>query len=391
MPKVTIIILTHLKVSIMKMERIFHPIGHGAFYTERFYENNFDKPSFTVVYDCGSKTPSILQNEIDITFRNYDVIDLFFVSHFHNDHICGVEYLLKSKQCTIGRFVIPVITEDIFIEAYLYNYIKTSDSHCFANEFLTRCYNGGNDDKLVTVDSFEDSRNGQIINFRNLEVNDIVSATGVVEIHNPTRVKKDNWLYIPYNVNNNRAKLISAIKAHPDFQGVVVDGVVDSELLSNKLNSLGLDRCTNIYEEIFGEYHNKYSMPVFSGIDCSSVGKCYKECHKHGDFPSFCHTNCLYMGDYDAKNQDNYNALAKFYEHYWDRIGLIQVPHHGSKFNSDEKLYKPKKFCIISAKNCSSKHPDQMTINSIRSTGSIHMIVTEDKRTEQKFIYKLND
>ena len=226
-----------------KMERIFHPIGHGAFYTERFYERDNDDPSLSVVYDCGSKTPSILHNEIDITFLNHDVIDLFFVSHFHNDHICGVDYLLNSKQCTIKRFVIPVITEDIFIEAYLYNYIETGSGHSFANEFLTQCYNGENNDYLVTVDSFDDIRNGQIIDFENLEIDDMVSATGVVEIHNPTRVKKDNWLYIPYNVNNNREKLISAINVHPDFQGVVVDGKVDSELLSNKLNSLGLVYC----------------------------------------------------------------------------------------------------------------------------------------------------
>jgi hypothetical protein len=37
------------------MERIFHPIGHGAFYTERFYERDNDDPSLSVVYDCGSK------------------------------------------------------------------------------------------------------------------------------------------------------------------------------------------------------------------------------------------------------------------------------------------------------------------------------------------------
>lgn len=38
------------------MERIFHPIGHGAFYTERFYEDGNDDPLFTAVYDCGSFT-----------------------------------------------------------------------------------------------------------------------------------------------------------------------------------------------------------------------------------------------------------------------------------------------------------------------------------------------
>lgn len=36
-----------------KMIRTFHPVGQGAFYTERFYDDILRKPVFTAVYDCG--------------------------------------------------------------------------------------------------------------------------------------------------------------------------------------------------------------------------------------------------------------------------------------------------------------------------------------------------
>lgn len=361
------------------------------FYTERFYERDNGEPALSVVYDCGSRSTSVLHREIDGVFNAEDNIDLLFISHFHSDHINGIEYLLNTKHCVINRFVIPVITQDVIIESYLHNYIKTKDIHCPANQILKQFYVGEYDDRLIKVYTFDEFINGQEITFTNRNINEIIQTNGVENVVTPTIIEKDNWLYIPYNVNTKRNELIRKISNHPDFQGIVVGGgIIDTDRLSEKLSILGLDRCTDIYEDIFGK-HNIYSMPVFSGIDCCSIGKCYKECHKQGNFPSFCHTNCLYMGDYDAKDQNNYDALVKFFEHYWDRIGLIQVPHHGSKYNSDMKLYKPKKFCIISAKSGSRTHPDQMTINSIRSMGSIHTIVTEDKRTEQKFIYQLKN
>lgn len=37
-----------------KKIRTFHPVGQGAFYTERFYDEGQGKPVFTAVYDCGS-------------------------------------------------------------------------------------------------------------------------------------------------------------------------------------------------------------------------------------------------------------------------------------------------------------------------------------------------
>lgn len=39
----------------MKLIRTFHPIGQGAFYSERFYEDNAQVPSHNIVFDCGTQ------------------------------------------------------------------------------------------------------------------------------------------------------------------------------------------------------------------------------------------------------------------------------------------------------------------------------------------------
>ena len=36
----------------MRLERTFHPVGHGAFYTERFYDDDGQNIA-NVVFDCG--------------------------------------------------------------------------------------------------------------------------------------------------------------------------------------------------------------------------------------------------------------------------------------------------------------------------------------------------
>lgn len=139
---------------------------------------------------------------------------------------------------------------------------------------------------------------------------------------------------------------------------------------------------------MYKDEHNSYSMPVYSGLDCKP--QCHKGCHKQCEFVAFCHINCLYMGDYDAKSRTNYDNLKDYFKNYWDRIGLIQVPHHGSEHNSDNKLYEPNKLCIISSgRNDRYDHPDQATIDAIMKAGSIHMIVTEEKKTKQLFKYQL--
>ncbi|MFZ4724778.1 MAG: MBL fold metallo-hydrolase [Paludibacter sp.] len=88
---------------IINVKKTFYPVGQGCFYSERI---STEKDEKTIVYDCGSFNKEHLKKEIiqsDIT-----QIDYLVLSHFHRDHINGIEELLKKK-CDIKNVIIPKI------------------------------------------------------------------------------------------------------------------------------------------------------------------------------------------------------------------------------------------------------------------------------------------
>ena len=100
----------------------------------------------------------------------------------------------------------------------------------------------------------------------------------------------------------------------------------------------------------------------------------------------FCPLNCLYTGDFEASNNDNFAKLKKFYSESWDSIGILQVPHHGSEHNLNCGLYTPPKLCIISAGiKDRYGHPDQQTLKAIHRMGCQYRKVTEKPETKMKF------
>ena len=85
---------------------------------------------------------------------------------------------------------------------------------------------------------------------------------------------------------------------------------------------------------------------------------------------------CLYTGDGNLSLVD----VKKIYEKYWDLIGTIQIPHHGSLASFDNKILKDNKFiCPISVgKDNPYGHPSIKVISEILSHKSYPIYVTED-------------
>ena len=112
------------------LTRTIWPIGHGAFYTERFEDIDGKGTSFTAVYDCGAyqfgiRYEDILKSEIDKflgRLRN-NVIDVVFLSHFDKDHVNGFRYLL-SKNVTIRNLIIPNLSNEQLVCALLKNVVE---------------------------------------------------------------------------------------------------------------------------------------------------------------------------------------------------------------------------------------------------------------------------
>lgn len=96
------------------MTRTFHSVGQGAFYTEVY-------DGFNVVYDCGSSTGhNLVTNEIKKEFHEKEKIDLLFISHFHEDHINGLDFLLDY--CDVKYIILPLQYEEDKVYTLMDNY-----------------------------------------------------------------------------------------------------------------------------------------------------------------------------------------------------------------------------------------------------------------------------
>ena len=92
-----------------KIIRTFHPVGQGAFYSER-HEN------FNVVYDCGTEYPKRtdkgIKRTVETAFRKDEEIDILFISHFDFDHVGHIDY---------GVFIIFFLITMLFVLTILKN------------------------------------------------------------------------------------------------------------------------------------------------------------------------------------------------------------------------------------------------------------------------------
>ena len=87
------------------IERIFHPIGQGAFYTEK-HEN------FNIVYDCGNwKNTNVASKVVKQAFSKGEDINILFISHFDYDHINKIEDL-KEQTKSIKKVIMPLLCDN---------------------------------------------------------------------------------------------------------------------------------------------------------------------------------------------------------------------------------------------------------------------------------------
>lgn len=112
----------------LEVERMQYGVGQGCFHTQRISVGRIEEDlykeqnQFDFVYDCGSYsvhvgTVSPLERAIDhyrpkrsVAGRARQTVDALFVSHFHIDHINGIEQLCKQKK--VLRVFVPFYTPE---------------------------------------------------------------------------------------------------------------------------------------------------------------------------------------------------------------------------------------------------------------------------------------
>lgn len=386
------------------MWRRFLPIGQGAFYLEQFFNHSDHRSesdnTINVVYDCGSSSGSnLLHKQIDNCFDHGEKIHALFLSHFDEDHVNGLEYLLQHTQ--VEHIFFPLLTEEDKALIRLQHLVNSAsaDERTFWLRFALYPFETieqlGLNYKPILHPVRPGDRDDEDAEFRNMPENyrrrvDIVrSSDNVFQIVRDSAeethsIHELNWLYIPFHFREKTKRDILKAILKESLGTSNPEKLLD--LLKN--NPLCHADIKNSYNKIPGNF-NTNSMTLFSG----TKSKHFMQFLIHHKYP--CKGRCcpivpgaLYMGDYDASGRQKWQQLQHAYEEYAPYIGCIQVPHHGSKYNFNVRLLDNtfwtscQAYVISAGLNNRYEHPDGDIVKQIILSGKYLGIVTEKTWSE---------
>jgi hypothetical protein len=361
----------------MEFIRTFHPVGQGAFYTERHTVNGEE---FNIVYDCGSISiaETELKKEIEATFSEEQKIDVLFISHFHDDHINGIKFL--KDRCEIKLVVMPFVDEKAKILLSIFNEIE-----------------GGYQSALILINELSLSDTIKTIQIKDISENNVSNSpieisddnnlsSGTRSSSTNFTIKSTHWYYIPYNFD--------AATKRDEFFGKLAEKGIKIKKEGNTMGTIDWnkkDEIKQIYKDIYQDKDknkalNKSSMVLFSGKGDKDTVIC-KSSHIRACIWRYLlikkrkiNSGCLYTGDIYLKGKvsDIKDRLSKY--GFYKNIGTLQVPHHGAIKNFDCSVLDGKSIkCAVISYGTDNDygHPSTKVVEELRVNDVCDHHVTE--------------
>ena len=373
----------------MKVIRHIHPIGQGAFYTERFVDDN-NTTLANVVYDCGcNRTLSNSSKKmIEFTFCEDDEIDVLFISHFDADHVNGIRTLIDNK-VNIRYVIMPLLTADeIKFLSVIYNKVNRADKDIQTLINNPKAYFGNNTIilKVKSIDENLDNENSSI-SLDKFKDSKLEKDESYYYINSFCKISLINeWLYIPANFESNeRSKQLSKLLNN---ENIDLKSNIDC-LVKYKASEL-----KRVYNQLDGNV-NGNSLMLYSGSISENVSFKFSFFSK---YKSLCCMNwfkshvkgksaCLYLGDSNLNDKNKFGKdvvdyLNHHMNNYKERIGLIQIPHHGSLLSFSKKILSfcnCKDFFLSSGNDNDYGHPSEKVIEEFNIRNSYVQNVAENK------------
>lgn len=345
--------------------RNIHPVGQGGFASEIHGENKK-----LLVYDCGVLPKSSQAKTIALTHLPEMDIDALFISHFDEDHISLIPDLTKNRK--VKTIVMPYLSKKIanqisvIFESSELASIITTPSLIFGDETIINFVKEFGEEPQADIKESDNNTDSEKLNQRVL-----ISDSGT-----PIDLKEQSWEYIPFNVaSSERRNVFFAECQKLKLELSLLDDL--DYLLSEK------SKLKKAYKAVPGGI-NQNSMILYSG---SVLGEEYSfslnsrwmapnQSYYGTAYPK---EACLYTGDYDGFLLDSIFNLLN--ESRVDRIGTIQIPHHGSpkSWNNGFILKHPIHWFVQFGEKNKFGHPSLGVISSIEKTNPNHRIfmVTE--------------
>lgn len=271
----------------MKHERVLYPVGQGGFAIELL-------DGFVVAFDCGSSTSTgIVESCIDSLTNRISRIDVLFISHFDNDHVNSIRYLLENV--TVVKAVSAMIPDDMKVAYGIYT----------------------------------DGAYGTIMSL--LREKDVPSDTvGEQETHfiDSSHI----WEWVAKSMMSSAE--FNQIRAELRSRGLDMTRLDDAKYLEPKRK-----RVNGAFKKVFGSKGPNTKGLIVLSQKASKVGTLgcvinvgYSSQRLIGPFKE---SSCLYVGDADLRNKEKKAEVQAFLQYYKTESNLLlmQIPHHGSQFN----------------------------------------------------------
>lgn len=321
----------------LQVVRVIHPVGQGAFYSETLHQPGINDDKH-IVYDCGVMPYSArLEEEIKNFLPNGSAIDVMFISHFHADHVNGLKLL--AARYKIRNLVLPQIDNYEWFY-FVENYLTMGDTNI---NLISDVLASVGDAKIIQVAPRDENDTVGVS-----DESAAIDGLGGEQIFNglsPLVIDKQDFALWHYTVVNPLIKadlwaLRTAIE-NIDYDGrkIRIEDLYNPEILNAIRNDL-----QDVYEKIF-KGGNEYSMCMLSELANRKDYESYswfnlscRLCERYwfGDYRSI--DGALYSGDADFLHCDTLDCLKKRLAGKEGYVGMLQLPHHGSKENFNIEL-----------------------------------------------------
>lgn len=289
----------------MIIKRFIHSVGQGAFYSEHFDLES--EPRVNIVYDCGTKDQwrGALESSCNFCWNlSEGVIDALFISHFDQDHVNGIFYLVQKLHVKIKKVVLPVMRNEYWLQITEFG-VKYYNSY----NTLISLFNQNN---IPIVEVLPVEGNENTIPENQREAIEVQNLSGRIPSGTPIKVAKYEdlkWVYIPIYFD-------ALLKLKDDLKDKLEDIPYNGRTL-----------------EVDKDLQNIGSLPQDV---ISKINDVYKEIVSDNNRPSM----LCYSGPIEKINVQNYKKYSHYFRYFWSRINLKENDQGvlGTLYTGDSSL-----------------------------------------------------
>lgn len=374
----------------MKVTRTLHPIGQGAFYTEKF---EYDGQQCNVVFDCGG-TSSVIEERVKKYCKRLSreqkvelpTIDAVFISHFDNDHVNGLKTLLNKAE--VKCIFLPLLNDDE-VYALSLSFVEKLGDPLYSGliESAIRGTPLRGHINVVRIDKYNGGISDEQPYFLYDGQNEHTDSR--IEIPSGTSIKLKNstpWIFKTFNFRNAEGKREKQLKNALKKRGYELSL---TELIKKWQAPQYQDGIRKCYKFVSGSM-NANSMVTYSGpkdrdIEVSHRFTCLS---RPCDWRNLCCCKVLdgklagsmYFGDYEAKGGLKWKQYEDSFKSLIPLLHVQQVPHHGSRHNYNVKLNVPKKKLNFISAGKTSSHPHSETKDVLNKSKAPWIWIHEDSK-----------